>query len=94
MQTTGFISSFILALVMASAGVKGAPEPFFDGLGSHTRKVSTDSPEAQKYFDQGLNFLFGFNHGAAIRAFQSAANADPSCAMAHWGVALACGPAH
>ena len=92
MQTTGFISSFILALVMASADVKGAPEPFFDGLGSHTRKVSTDSPEAQKYFDQGLNFLFGFNHGAAIRAFQAAANADPSCAMAHWGVALACGP--
>ena len=92
MQTTGFISSFILALVMASAGVKGAPEPFFDGLGSHTRKVSTDSPEAQKYFDQGLDFLFGFNHGAAIRSFQAAANADPTCAMAHWGIALACGP--
>jgi hypothetical protein len=85
MQTTGFISSFILALVMASAGVKGAPEPFFDGLGSHTRKVSTDSPEARKYFDQGLNFLFGFNHGAAIRAFQAAANADPSCAIGALG---------
>src|SRR5260370_17441359 len=92
MQTTGFISSYVLALVMASAGAENGKEPFFEGLGSHTRKVSTDSPEAQKYFDQGLDFLFGFNHGAAIRSFQAAANADPTCAMAHWGSALACGP--
>src|SRR6201987_3599817 len=92
MQTTGFISSFVLALVIASAGAENGKEPFFEGLGSHTRKVSTDSPEAQKYFDQGLDFLFGFNHGAAIRSFQAAANADPTCAMAHWGIALACGP--
>jgi tetratricopeptide (TPR) repeat protein len=92
MQTTGFISSFVLALVMASVGAEGAKEPFFEGLGSYTRKVSTDSPEAQKYFNQGLNFLYGFNHGAGIRSFQAAENADPDCAMAHWGIALACGP--
>jgi tetratricopeptide (TPR) repeat protein len=71
MQTTGFISSFVLALVMASVGAEGAKEPFFEGLGSYTRKVSTDSPEAQKYFNQGLNFLYGFNHGAGIRSFQA-----------------------
>src|ERR1700736_3234472 len=92
MKTAGSISSFVFALVIASACAQSAPEPFFEGLGSYTRKVSTDSPEAQKYFDQGLNFLFGFNHGAAIRAFQAAEKADPTCAMAHWGVALACGP--
>ena len=92
MKTAGSISSFVFALVIASACAQSAPEPFFEGLGSYTRKVSTDSPEAQKYFNQGLNFLFGFNHGAAIRAFQAAEKADPTCAMAHWGVALACGP--
>src|SRR6201997_67653 len=92
MKTAGVISSFAFALVIASAGANSAPEPFFEGLGSHTRKISTDSPEAQKYFDQGLDFLFGFNHSAAIRAFQAAEKADPTCAMAHWGVALACGP--
>src|SRR5260370_26461842 len=92
MKTAGSISSFVFALVIASAGAQSAPEPFFEGLGSYTRKVSTDSPEAQKYFNQGLNFLFGFNHGAAIRAFQAAEKVDPTCAMAHWGVALACGP--
>jgi hypothetical protein len=48
MQTTGFISSFVLALALASAGAEGAKEPFFEGLGSYTRKVSTESPEAQK----------------------------------------------
>jgi tetratricopeptide (TPR) repeat protein len=69
-----------------------AKEPLYDGLGSYSRKVTTKSAEAQRYFDQGLGFLQGFNHRAAIRAFQQAAELDPQCAMAHWGVALACGP--
>jgi len=92
MKTAGVISSFAFALVIAAAGADSAPEPFFEGLGSHTRKILTNSSEAQKYFDQGFDFLFGFNHGAAIRAFQAAEKADPTCAMAHWGTALACGP--
>ncbi|MBV8139476.1 MAG: hypothetical protein JO121_28175, partial [Deltaproteobacteria bacterium] len=78
MKTAGSISSFVFALVIASVSAQSALEPFFEGLGSYTRKVSTDSPEAQKYFDQGLNFLFGFNHGAAIRAFQAAEKTDPT----------------
>ena len=76
MKTVGVISSFAFALVIASAGTDSAPEPFFEGLGSHTRKISTVSSEAQKYFDQGFDFLFGFNHGAAIRAFQAAEIVD------------------
>lgn len=63
-----------------------------EGLGPHARKVTTASPEAQRYFEQGLNFLFGFNHGSSIRSFQEAARLDPACAMAHWGIALASGP--
>ncbi len=69
-----------------------AVEPFYDGLGSHTRHITTTSPEAQKYFDQGLRFYYGFNHGAAIRSFAEAARLDPASAMAHWGIALANGP--
>jgi len=69
-----------------------AKEPLYDGLGSYSRTITTKSAEAQRYFDQGLGFLQGFNHRAAIRAFQQAAELDPECAMAHWGVALACGP--
>src|SRR6476620_11143271 len=79
-------------LTLAGFNLLAAKEPLYDGLGSYSRKVTTESPEAQHYFDQGLGFLHGFNHRAAIRAFQQAAELDPECAMAHWGVALACGP--
>src|SRR5213593_3976985 len=81
-----------LALTVAGFHVLAAKEPLYDGLGSYSRKVTTDSAEAQRYFDQGFAFLHGFNHRAAIRAFQQAAEIDPRCAMAHWGLALACGP--
>src|SRR6266446_4003802 len=81
-----------LALTVAGFHVLAAKEPLYEGLGSYSRKVTTNSAEAQRYFDQGLGFLQGFNHRAAIRAFQQAAELDPECAMAHWGVALACGP--
>ena len=67
-------------------------EPYFAGLGNHTRKVSTESATAQRYFDQGLAFLYAFNHDEAIRSFKAAAACDPNCAMARWGIALANGP--
>ena len=83
----------LLAFTFMSSVVRGSPPvPLFDGLGTHSFKVTTASPEAQRYFDQGLRFVFGFNHGAAIRSFQEAARLDPDCAMAHWGIALASGP--
>jgi tetratricopeptide (TPR) repeat protein len=64
---------------------------YFD-LGRYSRKISTSSPEAQVWFDRGLNWLFGFNHGEAIKCFQKALEQDPECAMAHWGVSYAAGP--
>jgi tetratricopeptide (TPR) repeat protein len=80
------------AVVFAVHGRLAAKEPLYEGLGTYSRKVTTKSTEAQGYFDQGLAFLHGFNHRAAIRAFQQASELDPECAMAHWGTALACGP--
>lgn len=69
------------------------PEPFFDGLGAYQRKVTTTSPLAQRYFDQGLAFLYGFNYTEAARSFEAAAACDPHCAMAFWGIAIANGDA-
>jgi hypothetical protein len=69
-----------------------AAVPLFEGLGSHRLEISTDSPEAQAYFDQGLIFAYGFNHFEAVRSFEEAARHDPACAMCHWGIALALGP--
>lgn len=66
--------------------------PLLEGLGSHVRKVTTTDPAAQRYFDQGLNLLYAFNHDEAIRAFREAARLDTSCAMAFWGIAIANGP--
>jgi tetratricopeptide (TPR) repeat protein len=80
------------AALLLACHVLAAKEPHYDGIGSYSRKVTTDSPEAQRYFDQAVAFLHGFNHGAAIRAFRQAAEIDPKCAMAHWGTAMACGP--
>src|SRR3989442_9223433 len=95
MKTITSLSGIILSSLMigwCAPALLAAPEPLFEGLGSYGRQVTTRSPEAQRYFNQGLAFLHGFNHGAAIRSFQEAALLDPKCAMAHWGIALACGP--
>ena len=92
-MTTAFFSRAVVIFSALLFGITSlAKEPFFEGLGSYSRKITTDSPRAQRYFNQGLAFLHGFNHGAAIRSFQEAARLDPKCAMAHWGIALACGP--
>src|SRR5689334_20041206 len=61
-------------------------------LGSHGRRVTTSSTEAQTWFDRGLNWTYAFNHEEAVRCFEAAAAADPDCAMADWGVAYALGP--
>jgi tetratricopeptide (TPR) repeat protein len=61
------------------------------GLGDVHHPVSTANAEAQRFFDQGLAFIYAFNHDEAVRSFKRAAELDPQLAMAHWGVALALG---
>ena len=61
-------------------------------LGSYSRPVTTSSPEAQLWFDRGLLWTYGFNHEEAVFCFKQAAEADPKCAMAYWGIAYALGP--
>ncbi len=84
----------ILALSSAGLAEEEQPPavPLFAGLGDFGRRVTTDSPEAQRYFDQGLCFLYAFNHDEAIRSFRRAAELDPNCAMAWWGISVASGP--
>ena len=68
------------------------PATIMAGLGSLHHPVSTNKPEAQRFFDQGLSLVFAFNHEQAIHSFKRAAEIDPQMAMAWWGVALALGP--
>jgi tetratricopeptide (TPR) repeat protein len=62
------------------------------GLGDVHHPVSTHIPDAQKFFDQGLRFIYAFNHEEAARSFQHAAELDRNLAMAYWGVAESVGP--
>jgi len=62
------------------------------GLGNAHMSVSTKNAEAQKYFDQGLRYVYAFNHEEAVRSFAKAGELDPDLAMSWWGVALALGP--
>lgn len=64
---------------------------FYEGYAGHHREIRTTSAEAQKWFDQGLQLLYGFNHDEAIRTFRKAAEVDPDCAMAWWGIGYAYG---
>ena len=73
-----------------SGWAKGAQ--LFGGLGTFHRKITTRSPLAQKYFDQGMRFIWAFNHDEATRSFAKAAEIDPTCASCYWGVALTLGP--
>ena len=63
----------------------GGSVPRYSGLGGIAMAVTTASPEAQAYFDQGLALAWGFNHAEARRSFQAAQALDPSCAMCFWG---------
>ncbi|PYX29237.1 MAG: hypothetical protein DMG77_13375 [Acidobacteria bacterium] len=75
-----------------TAHSQGHPVTLVTGLGDLHHPVSTKSPQAQQFFDQGLRFIYAFNHDEAARSFQHAAELDPKLAMAYWGVAEAVGP--
>jgi tetratricopeptide (TPR) repeat protein len=69
-----------------------ADAPLYGNLGKLSFKITTASPMAQRYFDQGLRLAYGFNHAEAGRAFRTARKHDPDCAMCVWGEALVLGP--
>ncbi len=62
-----------------------------EGLGNISHPVSTQNAEAQKFFNQGLAYMYAFNHAEAIKSFKRAAELDANLAMAHWGSALGLG---
>lgn len=65
--------------------------PLFNNLEKYHHPISTHSPLAQRFFDQGMVLFYGFDFGESIRSFREATRLDPSCAMCYWGLALALG---
>jgi hypothetical protein len=68
--------------------VSEARPVLYDSLGSYSYRITTASPDAQRWFDQGLRLIYAFNHHEAQRAFREAARLDPACAMCFWGIAM------
>lgn len=60
-------------------------------LGTYHREIKTTSADAQKFFDEGLTLLYGFNHEESFKSFEIASKKDPASPMPHWGMALALG---
>ncbi|RDW61709.1 uncharacterized protein DSM5745_10381 [Aspergillus mulundensis] len=68
-----------------------ASHPYYN-LGPFTLAISTSNPSTQTWFTRGLTWLYAFNHAEAASCFTQAILHDPTCAMAHWGLAYAVGP--
>lgn len=64
---------------------------YFD-LGTYHRRVTTENPLAQRWFNRGLIWIYAFNMREAAECFDQAVLADPTFAMGYWGVAYARGP--
>jgi tetratricopeptide (TPR) repeat protein len=65
------------------------PARLVEGYGKVHMPISTKSEEAQRFFDQGLALIHSFWSYEADRSFERAAQLDPECAMAQWGIAMA-----
>ena len=81
--------AFVNAVPVAAQSAAGAQ--LLPGMGAYSHPIQTSSPEAQKFFDQGLALLYNFNHAEAERSFLKAAELDPKAAMPWWGVGIALG---
>ena len=84
-------AAILLFPVCLAIGVE-KPVALYHGLGAWKHPIATNNPDAQKYFDQGLALLYGFNRYEALRSFRKAAELDPQSVMARWGEAMAQGP--
>jgi len=83
---------FALAGESTAPGKAPVPMPLIDGLAPIHYPITTASNEAQRYFNQGMAFLYGFEFPKAERSFAAGSARDPGCAMCMWGEALAIGP--
>ena len=68
------------------------PVELYPGMGIWTHPIGAAGAQAQKFFDQGLTLLYGFNRYEALRSFRKVLEIDPRAAMAYWGISMTLGP--
>jgi tetratricopeptide (TPR) repeat protein len=90
-HASAFKPTQIALATPAEAVSTDQPPPLWEGLGTLSHPITTESEQAQRYFDQGLRLTYAFNHAEAWRAFKQAQELDPGCAMCFWGEAFVLG---
>ena len=82
-----------IAVAQSSFSQRAEPHAVLvDNIGTYGRKISTNSPPAQRFFDQGLRLVYGYYFPEAIASFEEAQQYDSGHPMLDWGLALAMGP--
>jgi tetratricopeptide (TPR) repeat protein len=56
------------------------------GIGNLRLAISSKKPEAQTWFDQGLNLVQDYWDYESSRAFEQSVRVDPDCAICYWGL--------
>ena len=81
-----------IAVCTVDAGALPVSKARLLAFGNYRGPSASHNVEAQRFFDQGLVFGWGFNFGEAVRSFRAASQLDPACALCRWGIAWALGP--
>lgn len=87
---------FLLFSCLILAACKQDPPsfqaPLLKNIGEYQVEITTTSPHAQTFFNQGIIMANNFNHAEAERSFREAVRLDPDFAMGYWGIAYVLGP--
>ncbi|WP_436516858.1 tetratricopeptide repeat protein [Ekhidna sp. To15] len=86
------VSTALLLLSSCKEPTRSFQAPLFETIGDYRMEVTTTSEDARHFFDQGMIFTYGFNHGEAARSFREAIRLDSNFVMAYWGLAYTLGP--
>lgn len=94
-----FVTGICLTAALLASNAFAVPTaqsaaPTLPGFGGVERAISTRVPQAQFFFNQGLQLAYAFDEAEAVRSFKAALAADPACAMCAWGVAWQSGPTY
>ena len=95
MSVLAFVAALLIPIqqpdhcALPSDGRPSLPARLMTGMGKSDFPMTTASPEAQAFFNQGVSQLYAFWFGEAERSFMQAAAIDPSAGMAYWGIAMA-----
>ena len=80
--------AIVLAGLLSLAGAPQQHEHAGPGKLGTVHFATSCNAAAQPRFDRGVALLHSFDFGRAVDDFNAALEADPSCAMAHWGIAI------